>query len=639
MTNAVIEWNDTLLDTIRADKTAPPIASRAIAMVHTAIYDAVNAMNGSPFESYHVQAGPVTVSGTPEAAIAAAAHSILVSLFPTQAATLDAIYATRLNAIADGAAKTDGIAWGNSVANQILSLRGSDGMTDVVNYTPGTNPGDWQPTPPALAKGLLPQWGGVDPWAMTSGDQFRPDAPPALTSKEYTDAFNEVKTLGAKTGSTRTADQTEIALFWADGAGTATPPGHLCEIGQAICEQFNLTLLETAHLFALLGMGVADAAIISWDAKYAYNNWRPVTAIANAAHDGNPNTAPDASWLPLITTPPFPDYISGHSTFSGASAKLMELFFGNDAISFDVTSEGVPGVTRHFDSLWAAAEEAGMSRVYGGIHWDFSSEAGLKAGSALAEYIYAHFLLAQQFLTEGNDRFFADRDSEPVVRGLGGNDRMIGNRELNKYYGDAGNDTIYGDNGNDTVYGGLGNDLLGGDRDNDRLSGDTGNDTLYGGRGDDLLLGGEGNDSLQGDRDNDTVDGGDGADKVYGAQGDDLLLGGIGNDTVSGEQGSDTVDGGAGNDLLYGGQNHDIFRFLDADFGTDIIGDFKKGDILSFASMVATLIQLDSDSNGVLNHADALVSVANQDMTITLGTSSIFIDNTDGIAISYLQFI
>jgi membrane-associated phospholipid phosphatase len=206
-----------------------------------------------------------------------------------------------------------------------------------------------------------------------------------LTSAEFTRTFARVKALGAATGSTRTPEQTRIALFWADGAGTVTPPGHWNQIAAQIAMQQGNTLPENARMFAVLDVALADAGIAAWDAKYTFDYVRPVTAIRNAAADGNPNTVADPAWSPLLATPPFPSYVSGHSTFSAAAAVALAGFFGTDHLTFTTGSDALPGVTRTFTSLWSAAEEAGVSRIYGGIHWDFDNAAGLALGRAVGQ--------------------------------------------------------------------------------------------------------------------------------------------------------------------------------------------------------------------------------------------------------------
>src|SRR5213078_1045247 len=277
------------------------------------------------------------------------------------ASSFDALHAAILAAIPDGPQKVAGIVWGEFVANQILAARANDGSDAIVPPPGGSGPGVWVPTPPAFLPYLLPQWGFVAPFAMSGSSQFRPPGPPSLDSERYATDYNEVKELGAAVGSTRTEDQTEIALFWADGAGTETPPGHWNSIAQIIADARGNTLEENARLFALMNIAMADAAICAWDAKYTFNFWRPVTAIRNSDLDGNAATDPDPAWTSFIVTPPFPDYVSGHSTFSGAASAVLAMFYGTDNISFTTGSDFLPGVQRNFNSFSAAADEAAVS--------------------------------------------------------------------------------------------------------------------------------------------------------------------------------------------------------------------------------------------------------------------------------------
>src|SRR4051812_35748952 len=369
--DTVLEWNSVLLNSIRAAKTPPPYAARNMAIVQIAVFDAVNAIDGG-YQGYATHRnGPKGASEA--AAVAQAAHDTLVALYATRTSIFDAALSASLKSVPDGSAENKGVAVGRDAAKQILAERKNDGADAVVSYTPGTAPDDWKPTPPGFAPALLPQWPDVTPFALKSGDQFRAPPPPAMSSDEFTAAFNHVKEIGAIDSTTRTAEQTEIALFWADGAGTATPPGHWNLIAEDLAKQQHNTLAGNARLFALLNIALADAGIVSWDAKYFYNFCRPVTAIRNADNDGNPNTSADADWSPLITTPPFPSYTSGHSTFSGAAAAVLAGFFGTDQITFTSVSENAAAGPRTFASFSQAAVEAGISRVYGGIHWDFDN--------------------------------------------------------------------------------------------------------------------------------------------------------------------------------------------------------------------------------------------------------------------------
>jgi PAP2 superfamily protein len=387
--DVVTDWNSAALDAIRADRLAPPRAARALAILHVAIYDAVNGIT-QKHEPYFVTGKPAGVASI-ETAASAAAHKVLVALFPGRQETFDEILGVELDAMPDGPSRRAGLAWGESVAQTILDLRSDDGADDVVNYTPREGSGFWAPTPPAFAASLLPQWPGVTPFAMTNGGQFRPLPPPGLDSDRWASDYNEVKEIGSATSATRTIEQTAIARFWADGAGTVTPPGHWNVIARDVGGQQGTTVEDNARLFALLNLAEADAAIVSWDCKYQFEFWRPVTAIRNGDRDPRSDTEKVADWTPLLATPPFPEYTSGHSTFSSAGAAVLAAFFGSDDIAFTTESEDLPGVVRSFTSFSSAAAEAGMSRIYGGIHFLSANEAGLSSGAALGAYVSSNF--------------------------------------------------------------------------------------------------------------------------------------------------------------------------------------------------------------------------------------------------------
>lgn len=380
----VADWNNLLLNSIRTGAVNPPRAARAMAIVHTAMFDAVNSIDRH-YSPYHFStvAPPAT---SREAAAAQAAHDTLVDLFPGQAATFAATLNTQLLSVPDGGDKSNGIGVGSAAAASILALRNADHANDVVPYVPGSGAGDWRPTPPANAPALLPNWPQVTPWTMTSGSQYRDaSGPPALGTSEYADALAEVRDLGAVNSPTRTAEQTQIATFWADGGGTATPPGHWNLIAQEVVDAKGLSLVESARTFALLNLGMADASIVSWDNKYAFNFWRPITAIREDS------TSPDPDWSPLITTPPFPSYTSGHSTYSGAASAILGELFG-DATSFASAQDGNAAIVRSFTSFSHAAAEAADSRLFGGIHFRFDNDDGLLAGSALGARVASSFL-------------------------------------------------------------------------------------------------------------------------------------------------------------------------------------------------------------------------------------------------------
>ncbi|HEV3260597.1 MAG TPA: vanadium-dependent haloperoxidase [Gemmataceae bacterium] len=380
--DVVIEWNSLVLDAARATSADPLVLTRGLAMVHGAIYDAVNNIEqtNTPYLVDH----PVSPDTSEEAAAATAGYRVAVQVFPSQRDTLHAAWRADLAAIENGPAKRQGIALGNYVANVMLDWRSHDGSDLVVEYPGGTEPGQWRPTPPAYAPALKPQWPGVTPFTLTSGAQFRAYPPPTLASVEYRAAFDEIRSVGAVDSTTRTADQTETSLFWEDPAGrTSTPPGHWNHIAQTVAQAQGNTMPQNARLFALLDLTLADAGIAFMDTKYAYGFWRAVTAIRETA---------DPDWLPLITTPPHPSYLCAHCSVSTSAAEVLTSFFATDDISFSSTAEGI-GVTRSYSSFSQASDEAGLSRLYGGIHWRFDINAGNGLGRALGRYVTGNFLL------------------------------------------------------------------------------------------------------------------------------------------------------------------------------------------------------------------------------------------------------
>jgi hypothetical protein len=390
ITDPVLYWNNQMLSAIRDSRTAPPPASRVMAMMHTAVFDAVNAASGNQYKSYTLSTNAYG-DADPQVAAAVAAHRVLVQAFPAQVATLDAALANYLASGANSPAAVRGAELGKASADAIISARSNDGAFNSFTYKYGSKPGDYQNTAGNSNPPAFQQWPDQKAWTLTSKDQYRPDAPPPIDSEMYAAAYNEVKALGSATSSERTADQTQVATFWADGAGTATPPGHWLQIAQNIAQDKGSSTLENARLFALLSVSVADAAIVAWDAKTTFNFWRPVTGIRQGATDGNDATDGDTAWTPLIGTPLFQSYTSGHSTFSAAASTILADFYGTDAMSFCSPQELKSSVTRCYKSFSQAADEAGMSRIYGGIHWQFDNVAGLESGRALAKNIYGNF--------------------------------------------------------------------------------------------------------------------------------------------------------------------------------------------------------------------------------------------------------
>jgi PAP2 superfamily len=384
----VIQWNRILLGILRTPGTQPATIhpTRSMAILHAAVYDAVNAIakTNAPY-LVHLKAPR---SASEPVAAAAAAHAVLVRLYPGQAAALDADLALSLSQVPDGKAKDQGVRVGEEAAAAILTLRADDGSAATpITFVPGANPGDYQLTPPAFAQPVFTHWPFVHPFALRSANQFRPPPPPALTSPSYTDSFDEVKSLGAVGSTTRTPDQTQIARFWG-----APIQNYWNEIAQTAALAHGTTLEQNARLFALLDLTLADSVIAFYDAKYTYHFWRPVTAIRAADNDGNPATAGDPNWTPLATTALDPSYPGAHAVVSAAGADVLSRFFGNDE-SFAVTSEVLPGVERTFTSFSDAADEAGLSRIYAGQHFRFDQVAGERLGTQIADYVTTNFLL------------------------------------------------------------------------------------------------------------------------------------------------------------------------------------------------------------------------------------------------------
>ncbi len=346
--DVIAEWNAELLEAVRETtapastvpglliKPPPPLVAKQLAMVHAAMFDAINAINPT-YESYALEL-PAQTGASPIAAAAAAAHRVASVLYalPVQIAKWDLTLAESLATVPDGPAKTLGLELGRKAADAIIAMRANDGSATNVSYIADDEPGHWQPTSPDFSPATLPQWPNVTPFVLNSGSQFRPAAPPSLTSAEYATAVDQVMRLGSADSTQRTADQTAIARFWADGGGTSTPPGHWNGIAQEVLARRGSSLMESARTMALLNLALADAAIASWDAKYAFEIWRPIDAIREASTDGNAATVADTAWRPLLNTPSFPSYTSGQSTFSGAAAEVLSTLFGEN-FSFSTT--------------------------------------------------------------------------------------------------------------------------------------------------------------------------------------------------------------------------------------------------------------------------------------------------------------
>ncbi len=425
----VLQWNDIAsqactvdLNSVAPQQGGPTKASRVLAIVQTAVYDAVDAIDGT-YSSYLGDNIVVPKGASITAAVSQAAHDALVAMYSNQKSYFDSQLTAILATLPADQSRQDGLSVGSQAAAVILAARAGDHAADPAPYTPTGNVGDWAPDPTHPGqKALTPGWGNVTPFTMTTGSEFRAPSPPALGSAEYAAAYNEVKALGGNgttTPTIRTAEQTQIGIFWAyDGTpGICTPPRLYNQILEQIAIQNHNTVVQNARLFAMANLAMADAGIAGWETKYYYNLWRPITAIRNGANDGNSATTADTTWTPLGApysngtngasdnfTPPFPTYVSGHATFGGALFETLKNFYGTDAMSFTLKSDelngittdsggaGRPKITRSFTSFSQAADENAISRVYLGIHYRFDATEGVKQGSAIADNAFSHFL-------------------------------------------------------------------------------------------------------------------------------------------------------------------------------------------------------------------------------------------------------
>jgi membrane-associated phospholipid phosphatase len=379
--NVVVEWDRTLLTLVQAPGAQPATIqpTRDFAIMSAAVYDAVDAIDPDhPQYLLHLKAPR---NASPDAAAAQAAHDVLVAMFPTFAGTLDQQLALDLQAIKSNSARAAGSQVGAHAAAELLQTRAPDGSAATPpTYLSTGAAGDYRATPPGFATPVFTHWGAVTPFILRSGSQFRPPPPAALTSQTYATAINEVKSLGQNTSTTRTPEQTIIANFW-----SAPIQNYWNSIAQDVALAHHDDIEETARTFALLDLGLADATIAMYDAKYTYRLWRPITAIRLADTDGNSLTTGDPTWAPLATTPADPSYPGAHSTISAAAATILTALYGDHA-AFTVSSPTLPGVARAFDNFRAAAIEAGLSRIYAGVHTRLDHQAGLALGAQVGRY-------------------------------------------------------------------------------------------------------------------------------------------------------------------------------------------------------------------------------------------------------------
>jgi hypothetical protein len=391
----VLEWNQIFIDTLIATNTQNSSSQRLGAIVHTAIFDAYNGIERRYTPVFVPQSAPSGASR--RAAVIAAAHRALVGLFPSRQPQLDASYTASLAALSDdgedgGRSRERGIAWGNQVAQAVLVWRATDGFN--ASYPPffgGTAIGQWRPTPPAFAPMSAQGLAFTAMFVLDNNTQFRPGPPRGLLSETYTNDFNAVKALGRQTGSTRTAEQTALALFWDGNAST-----HWNQAANQIARANNLSLSDSSRLLAVLNIAMADTAFTTWSGKRFYGadpnvvTWRPVTSIPLADSDGNPDTTPDLDWLPLINTPSHPEYPAGHPSLNGAAATVLLSHF-DDEQSFTLTTIGRP--SRSYTSITRARLDGNAARVWGGMHYPSTVEISDAEDEAIAYYVNQHSML------------------------------------------------------------------------------------------------------------------------------------------------------------------------------------------------------------------------------------------------------
>ena len=394
--DVILRWNRVLMETLRTPGQQPTtiLVTRPYAMLHVAMFDAVNSIDGT-YTPYLTDV-PGSQNASIEAAAAQAAHDLLAALYPLRIAIFNAELASSLQGIDEYRAE-QGIRVGQIVAERLLAARANDGwtVTPPAFSLPAT-PGNWQPTPPSNAAAAFTHYPSVIPFAITSNTQFLPNAPPALTSAQYAADLNEVKEIGAVNSATRTADQTLVALLW-NAVGTPTNPFFVWNnVARTVALARGLSTVEKARLFALTNIALHDALQTTFTSKFHYGMWRPVTAIRRADEDGNANTAADPSWSSLLVTPPYPSYAGNNAAIGTSQSTMLALFFGRDDIAFQHTWEGANGTTRSYAGFGAMADEEARARIYGGIHFTFDNVAGQSVGQNVANYIFVNFMRPRQ---------------------------------------------------------------------------------------------------------------------------------------------------------------------------------------------------------------------------------------------------
>ncbi|HVK33875.1 MAG TPA: vanadium-dependent haloperoxidase [Burkholderiaceae bacterium] len=385
--DSVVDWNVKANEIVLDARIGPPIANRMMAMLYTAAFEATNAISKRyPAGTLSLDAPPGTSA---DAAVAAVHRVVLGKTMPQQQAAIDAAYQAALARIPDGAGKAAGLALGEKAAQAVMDACADDGYNSPESYRPHAAAGQYVPT----AMVAVPNWPQRRPWAMTSAAQLRPTAaPPSLKSEQWARDYNEIKALGARTGSRRTAEQTEIARFW-----EATLPAIYHGAVRSVASQPGRDVTQNARLFAAVGQAADDALVAVFDAKYHYNFWRPVTAIRNGDADGNDATERDASWLPFIETPMHPEYPCAHCTVAGAVGAVLRADVGNAPMPrLTTTSYTLRGVTRSWNSVDDFVSEVALARIYDGVHYRTSTEVGTALGRRVGELVASKVLRPQR---------------------------------------------------------------------------------------------------------------------------------------------------------------------------------------------------------------------------------------------------
>jgi hypothetical protein len=379
----VADWNATAVATIVTDAAKGPAEAYVyFGFTQLAIYNAVEGITGD-YRLYRWKAD-APAGASPEAAAAAAAHRLLITYFPASQGRLDAALTASLANVPDGASQDLGVAFGIEAAEHVVALRANDGRNAPLQFTTPVGPGVWRPTADPPVPFFDPWLSQMQPLVMRTPDQFRPGPPPALTSTQYAKEFNEVKTLGAATGSTRTPEQTKTAQFYSD-----IGVGGLQAAVRDLLTRHGFDISQAAQIFAAVDVSVSDAVVSIWDAKFHYGFWRPVTAIRLADTDENPATQPDPTWTSFIPTPPYPDYTSGLNAFVGATSRALARVLDTNNIDLFITSAAA-GQTRHYTSIGPINHDAIDARVWSGLHFRTADVLGNHRAQAVATYVVRH---------------------------------------------------------------------------------------------------------------------------------------------------------------------------------------------------------------------------------------------------------